>query len=445
MSQHYDPVSESSGDEDKLVIVEEEAPKKIRKRRLPVLESDEEKEVAPPLPPKTRKAVCPTPPTTTDSPPKKAARKTKHIAVNPEEILKRNKTWRSTLSSDEQKWQGAMDIALKLLTAQKVSLNDFTLLPDAGTLEAFRRCVQGYLNEKKLFMPLIFTTHKSMVTMIARFIMDFVLKSAGLSTPSWNPTGVAIWKHGCEEALKCLHGLHMINKEQIVEMDVGSENAQRALKDNPTGTKVVPNRWGRNVVQIKNSSAMACVCDASTAPNNFSNLSCGMFYTDGDKTLDAFKQAMAYMKASYPKMQNAGSHLLFPINCDCTWGCNQVPLLGRQTCKVTPFSINSVNGIDKNQVNDPKVLATLNHPSMLVYQCYNPVYRNSKGNAQKNCDFKISHVDLVSALQIAKKMWMEIIEKPAPIMLPEWKWDTKYQVQNTILPTGQDDTDDSLF
>ena len=453
MSQHYDVTSESSGDEDTLVIDVEETPvsqaKKIRKRRAPV-ESDDEKDVPPPLPPKIKKAICPpAPPSSPNSEPtntpKKATKKTRHISVNSSELLNKGKVWRNSLNSNEQKWQAAMDIALKILTAQKVSLNEFTLLPDVGTQEAFRKCVQSWLNEKKTFMPLLFTNHKTMTTMIARFILDFVLKSAELQTPNWNPTGVTIWKHGCDEHLKCLHGLQMIAKEQLIEMDVGSENAQRALKDNPSNTKVVPNRWGRNVVQIRNSNAMACICDAGTAPNTFSNLSCGVFYTDGDKTLDAFRQAIAYMKASYPKMANAGTHLMFPICCDCTWGSNTIPLLGRQTCKMTAFAINSVSGIDKTKVTDSKVLATLDHPNMLVFQCYNPVYRNSKGNAQKNCDFKISHVDLVSSLQLAKKMWNEIIGKPAPLMLPEFRWDPKYQVQNTILPTGQQDDDDSLF
>ncbi|ALE15306.1 DBP [bottlenose dolphin adenovirus 2] len=445
MSQHYEPVSVSdisSGDEEKLIIDVEAKPKRLKKRRM-IIDSDENSSEA--LMENSQDFLPPSKHKKTDTTPRKPPRKSKTTSVEPTELLGKNKVWRNTLNTDELKWQQAMDLAVKLLVAQRVDIKDLTLLPDSPTLECFKRCAQSWLTEKKVFFQLSFSTHKTMIVMVGRFLLDFVLKSAGLKTPNWNPSGVVVWKHGCEESLKCLHGLTMINKEQIIEMDVGSENAQRALKENPSGTKVVPNRWGRNVVQIKNSNAMACVCDASTAPNNFTNLSCGMFYTDGDKALEAFKQVMAFVQASYPKMQTARSHILFPINCDCNWGNCQIPLLGRQTCKITPFSVNSAHGIDKSQVDDPKILATLNHPSMLVFQCYNPVFRNSKANANKNCDFKISSVDLVAALQLAKRIWMDIIQTPAPVLLPEFKWESKYQVQNTILPTGQEDNDDSLF
>ncbi|SMG83451.1 DBP [Bottlenose dolphin adenovirus 1] len=433
---HYDGVSDtSSGEEEKLVMDITPKAKRIRRRRQ-ALDSDEGAEGF-----ETPKHKKPVPEATT---PRKAPRKNKHI-TEPTAILQKNKIWRNTLNPDELKWQKAMDLAVRLLSSQKVSLTDLTLLPDSGTIECFKRCVQNWMSDKKLFLQLTYSTTKTVNLLIGRFLLNFVLQSAGLHTPTWNPTGVVVWKHGCEEHLKCLHGLAMINKEQVIEMDVGSENAQRALKENPNGTKVVPNKWGRNVVQIKNSNAMACVCDASTPPNNFTNLSCGMFYTDNEKALEAFRQAMDFVQAIYPKMPTARSHLLLPLNCECNWGCNQMPLLGRQVCKITPFAVNSATNIDKTHINDPKILATLNHPFVLVYQCYNPVFRNNKGNTNKNCDFKISHVDLVSALQLAKKIWMDIMQTKAPVLIPEFKWDARYQVQNTILPTAQNDEDDSLF
>ena len=355
---------------------------------------------------------------------------------------------KALMNADEVVWQRAMELAVGICVPLKVDTKMLTLLPDAGTLECFRKAAQAWLSDTKVYLPLTFSTQKTVLTVMGRFILDFVMKASGLATPSWNPTGCVVWRHMCTDAqpaLHCLHGLPMLNKDQVIEMDVNSENGQKALKETPQKAKLTVNRWNRNVVQLKNEDAACCPHDATTPAGSFSGKSCGMFFSEGPKALQAFQQIMAFQSACYPRMQTASTHLLMPIKCDCNWGNQHLPLLGRQVCKVTPFSINAGMAMDKNLVEDPKLMASIRYPSVLVFQCCNPVYRNSKANAQRNCDFKISAPDMICALQLAKQMWSAIVKTPAPLTVPEFKWDPQYQHQNVILPVDQHDPDESLF
>lgn len=352
------------------------------------------------------------------------------------------------LDAQEQNWQQAMELAVNICVPLKVEIKDLTLLTDAGTLECLRKAAHAWMQEKKIAPNLTFSTHKSLLTLMARFLLDFIMRSCGLKS-AVNISGCAIWDHGCTDGagLRCLHGVGMLNKDHIVEMDVNSENGQRALKEQPNKAKITTNRWGRTVVQLKNEDARCCLQDAGTASGLFSNQSCGLFFNEGSKAEDAFYQIMSLQQACYPKMPDAGRRLLLPIKCDCNWGQAVMPLLGRQVCKMTPFALSSASNVDKSLVQDPKLLATLNHPHILVFQCCNPVYRNSKATPQKNCDFKLSAPDVMTALQLAKKMWQSCVEKTAPVCVPEFRWSPEYQYQNTLLPTthASEDADERLF
>lgn len=437
--------SASSGDEDKLVI--DERPQKARKAAIrnkrvhAISASDDEDEVVP---------------STSSGIKKPKVEPKKRQYKSPAKPSASSKPISLLLDHNEQRWQKAMDVAMSIFVPLKVDTKDLTMLPDTPTLECFKKASQSFLNEKKIFLAPTFSTHKSIVTIIARFVMDFVLRTSGILSPqglnlgdntiSWSASGCAIWKHGYDgNNLSCLHGLPMINKETIVEMDVTSENAQRALKENPEKAKITTNRWGRGIVQIKNEDAVCCVHDATALPNSFSAKSCGMAFTEAQKAMQAFRQIMAYQSACYPKMANASSHMLIPLKCDCNWQMQSSPMLGRQICKMTPFNVNSTSSVDKDLIDDPKILATLNNPSIWVFQCCNPVYRSTKANPQKNCDFKLSSTDLVSALQIAKQIWLAYQSSSPPVAIQEFKWNPSYQFQHTILPTSQEDDDDSLF
>lgn len=346
----------------------------------------------------------------------------------------------------EHSWQTAMDIAVALLQPLKVDIKNLTLLCDVGTLECFRKACQVWLNEKKIHVNLTFSTQKSFTILMGRFLFDFVIKKSNMKT-GLNLTSCVIWKHNCLEdnLLKCLHGSAMINKEHIIEMDVASENGQKALKENPEKTKITTNKWGKNIVQIKNSDAACCFYDANSPSGMFNTKSCGLFYSESKKALQAFKQIMAFQKATYPKMKNADTHLLMPIKCECNY-FGGAPFQGRQMCKITPFTLTASGSFDESSYTlNASLLASINNPAVLVFQCCNPVFRATKASSQRNCDFKISAPDVIGALQLAKQLWISVFKEPPPVCVPEFKWLPCYQYQHSILPSVYGDTDDALF
>lgn len=352
------------------------------------------------------------------------------------------------MMANEVKYQAAMDCAVMILTPLKVDIKNLTLLPDQPTIECFTKAAQAWMSEKRTTPSLTYTTSKTFKTMVGRLLFSFVTKHAALNCGNWEPSGLALWRHNCspEKGLHCFHGTPMISKEHMIEMDLASENAQRALKETPQRTKVVANKWGRQVVQLLNNDAACCPHDVACAPGSFSNKSCGMFYTEGLKALTAFSQICAYQRACYPNMGKSEELIVIPVKCDCNWANSPTPIQGRQICKISPFVLNGLAGVDKSQVEDKRVLASLDNPAVLVFQCCNPVYRGSKNASNaKNCDFKISAPDLITAIQLAKKIWTDLVKTPAPLSFAEFKWTPQLQVQNTVLPIGLDDEDESLF
>lgn len=342
-------------------------------------------------------------------------------------------------------WERGMEAMTKLMEKFHVPNEDraaFKFLPDQGS--TYRKICQTWLNEERRGLPLTFTSSKTFVEMMGRFLMAYMQSYAGVSQKSWNPTGCTVWEHRStaeDGVLYCLHGLEMICKEHVTEMDVTSESAQKALKENPSKAKVVQNRWGRNVVQLKNDNARCCPEDVGCGPNVFSGKSCGMFYTDGLKAQVAFRQLEAFMLASYPEMQRSQGRILIPLYCDCLHKADAVPRMGRQVCKMTPYGLSNADDLDVEQVSDATALASIKFPSVLVFQCANPVYRNGRGTANPNCDFKISAPDLIGAMQLVRQLWKENMQDvPLPkMLLPEFRWSPRFQYRNVALPSGHGD------
>lgn len=349
------------------------------------------------------------------------------------------------LNRKEQQWQRGMELAKNLLMPMKVDTgSDFTLLPTNATVEAFRKAVATFMKQEGIVIPYTFTQHKTFQTVVARLLLHFVVKEAGISDQSANPSALALWEHRSSEKPHCFHGKLMLAKEQLIEMDVNSERGQAAIKDQPERAKIVTNKWGRQIVQIKNEDAMCCSEDATMSGNNFSSKSCGMSFSEGSKAVTAVKQAAAFMLAYYPQMgERAEKFLPLPVKCECNYE-GGLPILGRQLPKVTPFALNISQSMGEN-VTDPKLLASVNYPAVLVYQCCNPVYSKTKAQVGKNCDFKISSVDVTAAIKVARDMWAKLMRKAASMSLPEFKWDARLQFQNTILPQIPEDTESSLF
>lgn len=344
----------------------------------------------------------------------------------------------------ELQWQRAMENAVLLFAGLDVSQEGLTLLPDRGTLDTFAKAAQLWAAEKRVAVHLTYTTTKCFYQVMGRVLFAYVLRSAGVPS-EWNPAGLAVWRHQSADAMHCLHGLRMLNKEQVIEMDVNSEAGQKALKEQAARSKIVTNRWNRQVVQLRNEDALCCPEDVTAMGSTCSHRSCGMAFTDGPKAQMAMRQIGAFQAACYSKMETAASHMVILSACDCNYGPVSVPLLGRQVPKMTVFAVNNTENIERERVQDGKLLATLENPAVFVFQCCNPVFRASKTTPQKSCDYKISAVDVVSAIQLAKQFWRGAMERDPPAVLPEFKWRKELQYQTTLLPQGHEDNDDSLF
>ncbi|ALE30399.1 DBP [Simian adenovirus 16] len=352
-------------------------------------------------------------------------------------------------------WEKGMAIMHLLMDKYKIDKDDrtgFDFMPQSFIV--YRKICNTWLNEDWKYCPLTFTTQKTFGTMMGRFLNQYVLLHAGIESPAWKtkwePTGCAVWNHRSSETegkLMCLHGLPMIAKEHIVEMDVSSEAGQRALKETPQRAKVTQNRWGRNVVQLRHEDARCCMYDVNCATNVFSSKSCGMFYSEGAKAQQAFKQIEAFMLAAYPHMTRGQKHLLMPLRCECNYLGDGIPRAGRQLCKITPFAVPNAEDMNTGDITDPVALASLNYPSLLVFQCANPSYRNTRATNQINCDFKISAPDLLLALQLVRTLWHDnFVELGLPkLMLPEFKWEPRFQYKNLTLPTSHLDYQENPF
>lgn len=249
MSARHEPAvaSDSSSDEQEVVVVKASKP---RKRRAVVASDDERPPPTSTGSKKKRQQQQQSPP-----PPPPPSSQPPQPAVTPAKGLP---------EADDKTWQKALELALSFMVPLKVDHECLTLLPDQGTYECFRKTAQAWLNERRSFLNLTFTTQKTMAGLIGRFLLQFILHTCGLITSKWNPSGVVVWEHKSgPSGLRCLHGTAMVTKDYVIEMDVSSENGQRALKEKPDRTKVVTNKWGRGVVQLRNDDAACCFQDAA--------------------------------------------------------------------------------------------------------------------------------------------------------------------------------------
>nr|UNI81665.1 DBP [Human mastadenovirus C] len=347
-------------------------------------------------------------------------------------------------------WEKGMEAARALMDKYHVENElkvNFKMLPDQ--VEALAAVCKTWLNEEHRGLQLTFSSNKTFVTMMGRFLQGYLQSFAEVTYKSFEPTGCALWQHRCTETegeLKCLHGSSMVNKEHVIEMDVTSENGQRALKEQASRAKIVKNRWGRNVVQIANTDARCCLHDASCPANQFSGKSCGMFFSEGAKAQMAFRQMQAFLRALYPNAESGHGHLLIPLRCDCNSKPGHAPFLGRQVPKITPFALSNAEDLDAELISDRSVLASVKYPALLVFQCCNPVYRNSRAQgAGPNCDFKISAPDLMNALVLTRSLWNENFPELPRLVVPEFKWGTRYQYRNVSLPVAHGDSRQNPF
>ncbi|ACJ14519.1 DBP [Murine adenovirus 3] len=357
-----------------------------------------------------------------------------------------------TVTEEEACWQTAREFLHKMCLPLKVDGKQCTFLPNAQTAELFRKLCHSWLLQQKMVPSLTFTTLRSFTMQMGRFVLALLLQASGLSPTEAaahsiaNVSGVAAWKHASDVTLHCLHGAVMIAKDHHVDLDVSSEGGQRALKEQGPNAVVTTNRWGRSVVRVK-YDAFVCPMDAGVPFNQPSNKSCGFCFTDGKKALKGFKQIVAFQAALYPQAAGGGEWMLLCLRCECNFGVAQ-PILGRQTCRLTPYQLSLAEGLDGGNM-DAVAKASVENPVVLVAQCCNVTFSKAGkaggAAAGKTCEWKISSVDLVTAAQLAKKMIHKMLDLPPSLFVPEFKWDPVFSFRSTVLPQGVGDSDLQLF
>ncbi|AGS11276.1 DNA-binding protein [Duck adenovirus 1] len=334
---------------------------------------------------------------------------------------------------NESLFQAALEVVYKLGEHLKVETKDVTFHPfDTGLEKLFAQTLK-----KAKYTP-IYSAAKSMNVVGGRLLYGAICNYVGLA-PNFNPTGCSLWEHGWEEGVRCYHSEKMILKENIIEMTPTSEAAISALKE---GRGLLSsNKYGKQVVRIVQENSMICPEDLrQTRFGTFSNSSCGLNFTDGEKAKLAYKNATAYIQAVFPK--TAMQHLLFIVTaCECNYGGQLI--LGKQIPKMTPYTVSGVENISVKDL-DPVKAVGVKYPAVFVFQCCNFQGQKRAGNA-KSCEFKISLPDLIHCLITARNLWFEVMGEPMPVQFPLFKWSPALQVKNTLLPSCDVCTEDNPF
>lgn len=349
----------------------------------------------------------------------------KRAAEEGAEKMPRKKSGKSGgANKAELDMQMALELCHKLGEHTKVDTQDFDMGPYDQTLWR----IFGVYNKRNKTSQL-YSAARSINQVGGRLLYTAICCKVGLK-PAFNTSGCVLWEHqwgvGAEGKVRCLHGDVMPRKENAVELTPSSEAGMNALKE---GKGVLTtNRWGRQSVRVMQDAAAVCVEDLTQKFGNFSKASCGMIFSDSNKARTAMRNAIATTQVAFPGAKN--DHLLFmPVCCECNYGGKSC--LGRQVCKMTPFSL---PGLDNVQASDVEASRApfLKDPAVFVFQCCN--FSGSKRGSVKSCDFKISYCDLLSCMSSARRLWQEVFGEPMPVQFPVLKWTADLQVKNANIP-----------
>ncbi|AAL92454.1 DBP [Snake adenovirus 1] len=330
----------------------------------------------------------------------------------------------------KEKVQAALELLHKFGSAFKVDTAGFSFHPESPECD---KIFGAYLKNVK-HVP-TYSSAKTLTSVGGRILYAATCQYVKL-TPVTNLTGCTLWEHGWGQNLKCYHGEGMCRKKNEIEMAATSESGVAALKEGRGAVEI--NRWGRQVVKITQENYVICMEDLQSRFNQPSANSCGLSFSDSDKARSAMENATELTRSIFSQAKM--DHLLFmPICCYCNYGGKMI--LGRQLCKLTPFSISGTEGLREEDVS-PVQAVSVRHPAVFVFQCCNAT-GGSKGKT--SCDFKISHADLLQVLNLVRKMWLEVMGYPMPIHFPRFKWSPSLRVKNALLPEGSVNEDENPF
>lgn len=349
----------------------------------------------------------------------------------------------STLKSREKalnelmpRAQDASNKLQKVANYLKIELGNFQFLPEDNPCE---KLISNYLKTKKL--STCFSSMKTIQVVGARVLYGMVCNSAGM-VANFNAYGLMLWRHGWQANAKCWHGEPLYERVNEIDLPGTSENGMNAMKD---GKGVVTvNKYGRSVVRITQDHAGCCFEDKNMKFGQNAPNSCGATYSDTGKAKLAMKHAAEYGACIFPNARKQmAEYLIVPSSCMCNYGGKSI--MGKQLCRITPYTLSGAEGINPEGVS-PEQSVSCRFPAVFVFQCCNTGARRGT-DTPKQCEFKVSYPDLMSATMLVKMLWNECFNESVKLNFPVFKWKNEYKVRTAMLPVCPviADEDDNPF
>ncbi|QQM18093.1 early E2A DNA-binding protein [Psittacine adenovirus 2] len=356
----------------------------------------------------------------------------------------------------EANHQKAMQLAAALSGLFGCSA-DINVLPIS---DFWPKIVETYVRKNKPDLCLTISNNKSFNHFCGRLVASFTYAQSGLVC-HFNSLGTAIWLHQWKAQagsviLRCFHGEKMVDKPITYHFSPHSEEGARALLNGEGKTEKGKNQ--REVVKLTNSDNIVCHFDKDCSfPVIHTGNSCGLIFGNKNKAEAAYQHNVHWTSAMFPKANQADikNKMIIVTKCFCNFGSN-IPQLGRQMCKLTPFEIPGANDIDEELCSDEMMRATAKYKNTFVFQCCNPVNvkkTNKTETGGKHCDFKLSMIDIRLAMKLSKEIWNKLKDTlpdtdiiTPKIQFPLFEFDPKkHSFKNAIVVHYTPENDDDPF
>lgn len=314
------------------------------------------------------------------------------------------------------------------------------------TSEFWPKIVECYIKKNKPELCLTISNMKSFQHFTGRILASFIYDEAGLIC-HFNALGMHIWLHhwnnNGEVTPRCFHGEKMVNKTITYYFSPTSEEGAKALLSGEGKAEKGKNQ--KDVVKLTNNDNVVCKMDKNCSfPTVHTTNSCGLIFGNVTKAEAAYRHNVDWTSAMFPKAHRSEikQKMMIVTKCFCNFA-NELPQLGRQICKMTPYEIPGSADLDEDNCPNDMMVATARFKTTFVFQCCNPI-NIKKGRSDpggKHCDFKLSMIDVRQAIKTAKDMWNKLREtlpeehfKEPKMQLPMFSFDPKkHSFKNAIV------------
>lgn len=348
----------------------------------------------------------------------------------------------STLRKDpvEYSAQRAMSCLEKVCNFLEVKWHGASITPDNAV---WSKIGANFMRKFHSDYRLTFTSYESFNTQIGRFLAAAIYACADLE-PKFTPGGVFVWRHGWfdSQTPRCLHGVEMNTKPRTVELSPSSEAGKRAIAEQ--GGAIERNRFNRQVVVLRFDKNVVCFKDASHGGYPFAHVhgSCGMSFSDAEKSMSAMRHDVEWTKALYPNAdaRRVEECILLCVSCMCNYA-HGGPVAGRQTCRMTPYKLSGADEITTEmQKSRRDMRAHKMYPNTMVFTCCNPQSPNPRASGaganklnEKTCGWRISSMDLRYSYVFANELFAKVFGRQPKTNITEFKWNDGFAFKTDVI------------